>query len=40
MTVVFIFSALTIDWLLCELFPITEEFWLDELIADQDLESE
>lgn len=35
MTILFIFSALTIDWLLCELIPITEEFWLDELIEEQ-----
>jgi hypothetical protein len=35
MTILFIFSALTIDWLLCELVPITEEFWLDELIEEQ-----
>ena len=36
MTTVFIFSALTIDWLLCEVFEDTEEvFWLDELIEDQ-----
>ena len=35
MTTVFIFSALTIDWRLSELFPTEELFWLDELIEEQ-----
>lgn len=35
MTIGFIAFALTLDWLLCELAPTTEEFWLDELIEEQ-----
>ncbi len=36
MTTLFIFSALTLDWLLCAVVEDTEElFWLDELIEEE-----